>query len=139
MESLELNHIKVNLKLFNNQKKIYIFYNKDNIKKYKILRKLGVNLIKVGLKNNRMDIDKILKKIKERQINHLLVEGGKMLTDYFVNNNFFNEFYLFKSSLNLKKLGQNNILATINKLDKQFKNKKKINTYLSNDVLIHYK
>ena len=131
--------IKVNLKLFNNQKKIYIFYNKDNIKKYKILRKLGVNLIKVGLKNNRMDIDKILKKIKERQINHLLVEGGKMLTDYFVNNNFFNEFYLFKSSLNLKKLGQNNILATINKLGKYFKNKQKISTYLSNDELIHYK
>ena len=86
-----------------------------------------------------MDFDKILKKIKEKQINHLLVEGGKILTNYFLSNNFFNEFYLFKSSLNLKKIGKNNILATINKLGKHFKNKQKISTYLSNDELIHYK
>ena len=100
---------------------------------------MGVNLIKVNLKNNIMDFDKIFKEIKEKRINHLLVEGGKILTNYFLINNFFNEFYLFKSSLNLKKLGKNNILATINKLDKYFKNKQKISTYLSNDELIHYK
>ena len=131
--------INVNLKLFNNKKKIYIFYNKKNFKKYKILRKMGVNLIKINLINTNMDFDQIFKKIKKKKINHLLVEGGRKLTDYLLRNNYFNEFYLFKSPIKLKKLGKNNILAIINKLGKHFKNKKKISTYLSNDELIHYK
>ena len=71
-------------------------------------------------------------------ISSLLVEGGKILTENFIKNKLFNEFYLFQSSENLNKKGKIRISNIIKKLLITFNNKKKIDTYLDKDQLIHY-
>ena len=49
-----------------------------------------------------------------------------------------NEFYLFKSNKNLYNKGKINVLSINKILNKNFKSKKNINTYLDKDKLIHY-
>ena len=133
--------IKTNLKIFKNTKKIktYIFFNKSNYKKEKLLKKLGAKLLKSDLDfEKKFNINIILKKIKKLGINYLLVEGGNKLTLSFVKNRLFNEFYLFKSNMKLGSKGKIDISKILRKLNYIFKYKKKINTYLDKDELLNY-
>ena len=86
-----------------------------------------------------MLISNILRYIKKIGIYYLLVEGGSTLTKDFLDKSIFNEFYLFKSNSKLLKKGKNNIRSIISDLNFYFKNKKKINTFLDNDILINYR
>tara|TARA_Y100000741_G_scaffold76864_1_gene56082 strand:- start:283 stop:540 length:258 start_codon:yes stop_codon:yes gene_type:complete len=81
----------------------------------------------------------VLKEIKKRKIHYLLVEGGKMLTNYFVNKRYFHEFYLFKSNRNLR-LDKNsiNISDIINKLSGLFNTNKKLKINLEGENIIKY-
>ena len=128
-------NIKMSSYLIKSAKKIntFIFFNKNNIKKEKLLKKFGIKLLKCNLDSKNM-----LNKIKNIGINYLLVEGGSKLTLSFINNNLFNEFYLFKSNTKLGLKGKNNVSKTISKLQHIFNNKKKINTYLDKDELLNY-
>ena len=133
--------IKTNLKIFKNTKKIktYIFFNKSNYKKEKLLKKLGAKLLKSDLDfEKKLNLNIILKKIKKLGINYLLVEGGNKLTLSFVKNRLFNEFYLFKSNMKLGSKGKIDISKILRKLNYIFKYKKKINTYLDKDELLNY-
>ncbi len=122
-----------------NKIKTYIFFNNGSDAKKKYLKSKKVKLIKCNLNsNNQLSIRNILIKIKKLGIHHLLVEGGKDLTMSFLNENLFNEFYLFKSNKKLRNKGKINISNVINKLNSKFKNKKKVNTYLDKDELINY-
>ena len=49
-----------------------------------------------------------------------------------------NEFYLFKSGKILNNKDKINVLGVKKQLDKEFKNKYLVNTYLDKDKLIHY-
>ena len=71
-------------------------------------------------------------------IHNLLVECGKNLTSNILKEKLFNEFYLFKSSKNINNRDAINVKNINKTLNKTFKSKKKINTYLDNDSLIHY-
>tara|TARA_Y100000590_G_scaffold424504_1_gene531487 strand:+ start:27 stop:1127 length:1101 start_codon:yes stop_codon:yes gene_type:complete len=119
--------------------KTYVFYNKDKINKMRILKKLGIKLIKTKLNKEKMlDLSYVLSKIKNIGINYLLVEGGRNLTLSFIDSNLFNEFYLFKSHLKLKQNGKINISKILHKLRNIFTYKKKINTYLDKNELLNY-
>ena len=134
-------NIKINSQIIQTAKnnKTYIFYNKENVKKEKLLKKFGVKLIKCKINpHNMIDLKSVLIKIKKLGINYLLVEGGNKLTTSFVINNLFNEFYLFKSNLKLGFRGKNNISKIISKLKLVFNRKKIINTYLDKDELLNY-
>ncbi len=135
-------NINLNSNIVKNSKNIetFIFYNIDSKSKKKSLIKAGAKLIKIEVDNNNyLNIQKILKYIKYNGINYLLIEGGYTLTKNLLEKGLFNEFYLFKSSLKLSNKGKNNISSIINKLNNQFKNKTKINTFLDKDILINYR
>ena len=85
-----------------------------------------------------MNFKDILKKIYQLGIHNIIVECGKILTNNILKDNLFNEFYLFKSSK--KKINKSTLdVKSVNKkLNIIFKRKKKINTYLDKDSLMHY-
>ena len=136
--------LKINLKsnVVKNSKneKTYIFYNTELASKKMFLRKSGVSLIKIDLgPDNNMLISNILRYIKNIGIYYLLIEGGSTLTKDFLDKSIFNEFYLFKSNSKLLKKGKNNIRSIISNLNFYFKNKKKLNTFLDDDIVINYR
>ena len=134
-------NIKINSYIIKTAKKIktFIFYNKENEKKKKLLKKFGVKLIKCKVNSyNMIDLKNVLIKIKKLGINYLLVEGGNKLTASFIHNNLFNEFYLFKSNYKLGTKGRNSISKVISNLKHVFNRKKIINSYLDKDELLNY-
>tara|TARA_B100002052_G_scaffold292756_1_gene314809 strand:- start:1072 stop:2175 length:1104 start_codon:yes stop_codon:yes gene_type:complete len=138
-KNLNINH-KSNI--VKNAKKIktFIFYNKEKKIKKKLLLKSGIKLVKIRISNDTyLNIFDILMFIKKKGINYLLVEGGHTLTKNLLNKKIFNEFFLFKSNIKLLKRGKNNISSIIASLNKSFKHKSKINTFLDKDILINYK
>ena len=133
--------IKKNRFLIKSSKNIktHIFFNSTKPRKIKFLKKHSIKVHKSKLNDDyQLDLKSILKKIKKLGVNHLLVEGGKILTSTFIKENLFNEFYLFKSNIKLANKGKNNISRILSKLNQKFNNKKKINTYLDKDVVINY-
>ena len=133
--------INMNSYIVNNSKKIntFIFYNSKKINKIKKLKKKGIKLIYVDIEINKyMSLKKIFMKIYNLGIHTLLTECGKNLTNKILSQNLFNEFYLFKSNKNLHKKNKISINIIKYNLNKIFKYKKKINTYLDKDALIHY-
>ena len=132
-------NIKLNLNLVKTSKKIktYIFYNKDNNKINKLKAK-GVKLVRCPLdKNNKLNLSFILKSIKEKNINFLLVEGGQHLTNVFLKKGLFDEFYLFKTNKKLK-LTKYNKINLNNNLSRYFKKNENIETFLDQDTIIRY-
>ncbi len=80
----------------------------------------------------------MLKKIYNLNIHTLIVECGKILTYKMLSKKLFNEFYLFKSNNILNNKHKIKVLDIKKKLNKAFKNKNFINTYLDKDTLMHY-
>ncbi len=133
--------IKINSYVIKNSNKIktIIFHNSSNIKKINYLKKNGVKLMNIKIeKNNYFDLKKVFKKIYNEGIYTLLVECGRILTYKMISKNLFNEFYLFKSSKSLFNKDKIKVLDIKHKLNKKFKNRKFVNTYLDKDTLMHY-
>ena len=111
------------------------------IKKKKIskLKKLGVKMINLNIsKNSHFNFVDVLKKLYKINIHKVLVEVGKDLTSQMISYNFYNEFYLFKSSRYLNPKDGTNITRIIRKLNKKYKKIINLNTYLDKDNIIHY-
>ena len=99
----------------------------------------NVKLIKSPLdKFNRLDLFFVLKKIKKLNINYLLVEGGKSLTNSLIENKLINEFYYFINKSVLKGNSKSDIYKIIKKINSNFKNRVKLDTYLEDDNVIRY-
>ena len=133
--------IKVNSFLIKNSKKnkLIIFHCSKNISKIKFLKKSGVKLIFQKCENNSyLNLKKISQKIYKLGLHRLLIESGKDLMTNFLNENLLNEFYFFKSDKIISNGHKINISSLIKMINKNYKNKKKINTYLGNDTLTHY-
>ena len=64
----------------------------------------------------------VLKNIFSIGCRNLLVEGGKNLTNSFLKNNLFNEFYLFKNSNKLGSTGKFNVSTQLHQLAFKYKN-----------------
>jgi len=101
-----------------------IFYNKNNLKKIKLLKKKNINLIKIDLKNNKLNLHKMLYKIKEFGFSRVFLEAGLKLTESFLNYNLIDDFYLCVSKNKFKKNGKLNF-------------KKNLNLYLKNKKFNH--
>ena len=133
--------IKLNSYIINNSVsvKTIIFHNSKNFSKIQILKNKGVKLVNFNLDTNKnFDLKKIFKKIYNLGIHTLLIEGGKTLTYNIISQKMFNEFYLFKSGKILNNKDKVNVIDVKKKLDKEFKNKYFVNTFLDKDKLIHY-
>ena len=133
--------IKLNSYVVKNsiKSKIIIFHNSKNLLKINALKMKGVKLIFFKIQNdNYFDLKKVLKKVYELGIHNVLVECGKSLTYKMIAKNLFNEFYLFKSNKMLNYKDKINVLDIKRKLNKKFKNRNFVNTYLDKDSLMHY-
>ncbi|MFL2894689.1 MAG: bifunctional diaminohydroxyphosphoribosylaminopyrimidine deaminase/5-amino-6-(5-phosphoribosylamino)uracil reductase RibD [Candidatus Pelagibacter sp.] len=133
--------IKINSYIINNSMKFktIIFHNSKNSSKIKLLKKKGIKLINFTLDSNKnFDLKKIFKKIYNLGIHTLLIEAGKILTCNIISQKIFNEFYLFKSDKILNNKDKIKVFDVKKQLDKEFKNKYFVNTYLDKDKLIHY-
>ena len=103
------------------------------------LTKKGIKLIKLPInKTNFFDLKLILSKIYSLGCRNLLVEGGKKLTDSFIKNKLFNEFYLYKSANKLGHYGKKNVSSQLHQLSFKYKNKSKINSFTGSDVINIY-
>ena len=80
----------------------------------------------------------VLKNIFSIGCRNLLVEGGKNLTNNFIKNKLFNEFYLFKSPNKLGSTGKLNVSSQLRQLKFKYKNKSNVNSFTGNDIINIY-
>ena len=100
---------------------------------------MGVKLIRVKLNDkHNLDIFEILKNIKKLNIFYILVEGGLKLTNFFISNKLFNEFYLLKSPINVKNKSKFKKNRFKNNILKLFSKNETINTFIDKDKIIKY-
>ena len=133
--------IKNNSKIFltSTNNNTFIFYNKGNKKKIKLLKKRGIKLIKLPLNKNKFfDLRVVLKNIFLIGCRNLLVEGGKDLTNSFLKNKLFNKFYLFKSYKKLGTNGKINVSTQLHQLSFKYKNRSNVNSFTGNDKIKVY-
>ena len=108
-------------------------------KKINLFKKKGIKLIKLPVNNdNFFDLKIVLKKIFSFGCRNLLVEGGKNLTNSFLENELFNEFYLFKSPNKLGSTGKVNVSSQLRQLKFKYKNKSNVNSFTGNDIINIY-
>ena len=89
-------------------------------------------------KDGEFDLRKIMSILYQNSIRFLLVEGGKNLTNSFLKNKLFNEFYLFKSPNKLGSMGKLNVSTQLHQLTFKYKNKSKVNSFTGNDIINIY-
>ena len=119
--------------------KTIIFHNSKNFSKIRFLKNKNIKLFNFNVdSNNNFDLKKIFKKIYNLGIHTVLIEAGKTFTFNFISQKIFNEFYLFKSGKILNNKDKINVLDVKKLLDKEFKNKYFVNTFLDKDKLVHY-
>ena len=122
-----------------NKKNTIIIYNKGSSKKIKQFKKKGIKLIKLSNKNNGFfDLKLALNKIYLHGCRNLLVEGGKTLTNNFLKDNLFNQFFLFQSDRNFGKNGKLNVETQLRQLSFKYKAKCKLNSFTGNDIIYLY-
>ena len=88
--------------------------------------------------NNHFDLKHLFKTIYKLKISSVLVEGGKNLISDFLKYNFINQFYVIQSNKSFGKNGKKNIRKILKKINKIFRNKKRINGNYENDKLFNY-
>ena len=133
--------IKVNSFVIKDSKKnkLIIFHSSKNISKIKLLKNKGVKLIFQKAENGPdLNLKKITQKIYKLGLHRLLIESGRDLMTNFLKENLLNEFYFFKSDKIILNRHKINISSLVKMINKNYKNKKKINTYLGKNTLTHY-
>ncbi len=137
------NKLKINVNSllikYSKRPRTIIFYNKNNIKKINILKKLNIKTYYIPLDNNgNLNLNKVLLKAKKLGYSRIFVEAGKKLTSGFLNNNLVDKFVLYVSNYKLAKYGKANIKDY---LKKYLRNKKahlaKVNLF--GEKLLSYK
>lgn len=118
--------------------KTYVFYNRPNFIKIRKLKKLNINAVRIELKDNKLDFEKIVAFIRSKGFYRIFVEAGIVFNNYLLKNNYINEFYHFYSNDLLGKMGLNSGKSLLRKVNKLKKNKKKINVNLYEDKLVKY-
>ena len=90
------------------------------------------------MKNNNFLLIDVFKKLYNKNIFYLLVEGGLNLTQNFLENKAFNEFFHFKSNKKLKKNGNLKLFNFEKKAKNIFKNLEEVKTYTGDDKVLRY-
>ena len=116
-----------------------IFYNKNDKKKIRMLKKRHIKTYKTPLNfDGDFDLKKVLIKVRKLGFSRIFLETGIKLAGNFLKENLVNDFKIFISSNMLNKNGNGNIKKYFNTF---LKNKKfiieKVNLF--DDKLITYK
>ena len=132
--------MKSNIVKYAKKQKVIIFHNSLNSKKITMLKKVKIKPIYLKLdKNNNFNLENILKILYKKNISRLLIEGGKSLTQSLLAKSLIDEFYLFKSNIDLKSNGKINVGNLVKLIKKVSKTSRIINTNLQGDRLINYR
>jgi diaminohydroxyphosphoribosylaminopyrimidine deaminase/5-amino-6-(5-phosphoribosylamino)uracil reductase len=117
------------------KKKIYLLTTVENPVKEKFFKKIGVKVIKIKkMDNDTINLKNIFFKIKKLGFNRILVESGITFLNALIKDRLIQNFYLFKSSINLGRSGLNNTSPVYIKKIK-FSERHKINVNLEGDAL----
>ena len=100
------------------------------------LRKRRIKIISVNSLKNKKDFINLFKILKKYAYNRILVESGLIFLNRLLKDKIINNLYIFKSSIRLKKNGQNN---ASNEFLKKLKLKNKIKVNLNGDELYKIK
>ena len=119
-------------------KKTFVFYSKDNPRKIKFLKSKGLKLIKSKIDNNNIDLDFVINLAYKNGISSIIVEGGKLLIQSFINKKLFNTFYLFQSDKIIAKKNNIDVKKLKKNIEFSFKNKKIVDRYLDKDQIYKY-
>ena len=131
--------IKKNSYVITNSEPTIIFHSSKNKSKLYFLNSSGVKTYFVKKdKDNLLNILDILKKLYQLDITSVLVESGPIFLKNLIKLDIIKEFYLFKSNIKIRKSKAISINYIIKLLEERYKFRKKINTYLDKDSLIHY-
>ena len=109
--------IDLNLKLKKNlllnkmikKRKTYIVTSKSNLQKANIYKRNGYKFIFINTLKEKKDFISLYKKIYKLGYSRVLLETGLIFLDTIIKNKLINNLYLFKSNINLSKIGKNNI------------------------------
>jgi len=121
-----------------NKIKTYIFYNLTDNFKLKKLKQLKVKTIRIDLKNNHLDFDKIIFFLRNRGFYRVFVEAGIKFNHFLLENNYINDFYHFYSDELFGNKGFYNAKFFFNKMNKIKRDKREIRINLFQDKLIKY-
>jgi len=117
-----------------------IFYNEANNSQILSFKKKGINLISSKIDNKgRFNVKTLLKKLYKLNCRNLLVEGGDELTNYFLRNTIFNQFYLYESDIKLSTKSEYLKFNSLNLLKQKYKKKIKIKLDLGKNKITLYK
>ena len=132
--SLNSNVIKDSFKY-----KTIIFFNRDNKKKVKLLKNLGVKTYKISVnKNGDLDLKKALIKARKLGFSRIFLESGLKLAGNFLKENLVNDLKFFISNEMLNKNGNGSIREYFTTLLKKKKFKvEKVNLF--GEKLISYR
>ena len=87
-----------------------IFYNKDNKRKIKLLKNLGIKIYKIPVNGvGNLDLRQVLIKAKKLGFSRIFLETGIKLTNNFLKQDLVNELKIFISNKKLNKNGEGNI------------------------------
>ena len=135
------NRIPIKSKIFNKKTniQIIIFYSKEKPKKLKTLSRNNIKFYKIDTNDSKkLDLRKVLSKVKQLGYSRVFLESGAKLTESFFRNKLINDFYVFISKYSLKRNGSGSIRFFFNTfLKNKIKNVEKV--YLFGDKLITYR
>ena len=136
-------HLKISIKSNviknSNKYKTIIFYNKENKKKIKLLKKLGIKTHKIPVNDDgNFNLKKVLFKLSKLGFSRIFLECGIKLSHSFLKENLVNDLKIFISDKKLKKNGKGSIKYFFNTFLKRKKYiSEKVNLF--NERLITYK
>lgn len=94
-------HLRIPLesKLLNDSNETWIVYHEAEDETIKALKAKQVTLIQAPLKDNHIDIEKMLEILAQKGIQDLIVEGGKTLHESFIKEGLFDEVQAYIAPL----------------------------------------
>ncbi len=130
-----------NYNILNEDTKTIIFTSElaDKSKLERLAKRSHIEIIQLPLKNDKFAIDDILKNLYERDIVHLLIEGGKDIITDFIRNRLFDKISVFIAP---KIIGEEGVSCVgklgIDDINKAVKLKKNSVKTFGEDVLLEF-
>jgi diaminohydroxyphosphoribosylaminopyrimidine deaminase/5-amino-6-(5-phosphoribosylamino)uracil reductase len=116
----------------------YLFYNSIDNNKLKKLSQVKVKTIRIDLKNNHLDFDKIILFLRNKGFYRVFVEAGIKFNNFLLDNCYINDFYHFYSDQLFGNRGFYNAEFFFNKMNKIKRSKREIEINLFKDKLLKY-
>jgi diaminohydroxyphosphoribosylaminopyrimidine deaminase/5-amino-6-(5-phosphoribosylamino)uracil reductase len=116
----------------NYKRKVYLITKKADNKKKDYFKKKGLKILTINSLNKKNDFISLLHRIYKLGYSRALFETGLIFLNTLIKYKLLNDFYVFQSNENLKKMGFNN--SNVHHL-KKIKLKNKILISLNGDTL----